>query len=524
MTRKFSLGAALAILFATAASAQTLTVALKTEMNGLDPHLQNAPAGHQINRHMFDRLVQFSPDGGVEPGLAASWEQRDDTTLVLRLRSGATFHDGSPVTSGDVAASIARIPKVPANVGAFLPYIRAITAVEVPDAATVILRSAAPSPSLLRNLALVSIVPARLGDAPPEQFNAGSAAVGSGPFRFVSYRRGQELELARNDAWWGPKPAWQRVRIRFIPNDGARLAALLAGDVEIINSLATQDAITLRSDQRVQVIEAESFRVVHFSFDQAREGAPNFVTHADGRAVATNPLRDVRVRRAIAGAIRRGPIAERLLGGFATPATQLASAQTFGYAADIPALELGTTEARALLAAAGYPDGLALTIHAPSDFIPNGPAIAQAAAQMLARIGIRASVATSPAAVHFPATRKPDGPEWSFWLTSWGNNGGDSIDALQALMHTPDRERGLGAQNVGRSSVPASDALIRGALVTIDETRRLAMQQEAMRLQIAEVTQVPVLVQTSLFAARRGLRYVANPQDHFHAHEVLPAP
>jgi peptide/nickel transport system substrate-binding protein len=512
-----ALTVALALLVASEASAQTLTVGLKTEMNGLDPHLMNAPAGHQINRHMFDRLVQFA-GGGIEPGLAASWQQRDDTTLVLMLRPGVTFHDGTPVTAGDVAASLARIPSVPANIGAFLPYIRAVTAVETPDPATVVLRSAAPSPSLLRNLALVSVVPAKHAQAAPEAFNAGSAAVGSGPYRFVRYARSEVLELERNDAWWGPKPEWQRVRLRFIPNDGARLAGLLSGELDLVNSLATQDATTMQADSRVQVFQAASFRVVHFSFDLARE-QPNHVTGNDGQPMR-NPFRDLKVRQAISGAIQRGPIAERLMGGFARPATQLASAETFGFAPDIASPERDVAAARVLLAEAGHPQGFQMVIHAPSDFIPNGPAIAQAAAQQLARIGIRASVSTSPSSVHFPATRRPEGPEWSFWMTSWGNNGGDSIDALQALLHTPDRERALGAQNVARGSVPEADALIRAALVELDDARRQAMQQQAMRLLMAEVMQVPLLVQTALFAGRRGIAYTPNPQDHFHAHEV----
>jgi peptide/nickel transport system substrate-binding protein len=512
--------ASLLSLLAASASAQTLTVGLKTEMNGLDPHLHNAPAGHQINRHIFDRLVQF--DGAeVVPGLAESWQQRDDTTLVLTLRA-ATFHDGAPVTSADVAASFARIPSVPANIGAFLPYIRAVTAVETPDARTVVLRSAGPSPSLLRNLALVSILPAKHAAATPEAFNTGQAAIGSGPFRFARYERAAVLELERNDSWWGPRLEWQHVRLRFVPNDGARLAGLLAGDLDLINSLATQDATTLKAGDRVQVIEAPSFRIIHFSFDLARDRS-NHISGPDGQPLAVNPLRDLRVRQAIAGAIQRGPIAERLMGGFAQPATQLASPVTFGFAADIPSPEMDVAAARALLAASGYPNGFTLGINAPADFIPNGPAIAQAAAQQLARIGIRATVATTPSSVHFPSTRRPEGPEWSFWLTSWGNNGGDSIDALQALMHTPDRERALGAQNVSRSSVPESDALIRAALSELDEGKRREQQQQAMRLQMQQMPQVPMLVQTSLFAARRGLAYSANPEDHFHAHEVMTA-
>jgi peptide/nickel transport system substrate-binding protein len=511
---------AVALMLAAPAATQTLTVGLKTEMNGLDPHLHNAPAGHQINRHLFDRLVEFTPGGtDIRPGLAAGWEQRDAETWVFRLRPDARFHDGTPVTAADVQASFRRIPGVLNNVGPFLPYIRAIATVDAQDDRTVVIRTRGPAPGLLRNLALVSILPARHAEATAEAFNAGTAAVGSGPFRFVSYARGQSLELVRNEAWWGERPQWERVRLRFIPNDATRLSALLAGDIELMNAVGTQDAAALRVDRRAQVVAVPSLRIIHFSFDLARD-RPNHVAAADGSPLAANPFRDVRVRRAISGSLQRAAIAERLMNGFARPAWQMASEETFGYVPGLGAEALAPDQARALLREAGFPDGFSVTIHTPADFIPSGPQIGQAAAQMLARIGIRAQVASIPAATFFPATRRPEGPEWSLWLTSWGNNGGDSIDALQSLMHTPDRAAGLGAQNVSRASVPAADALIRAALTELDTSRRLTMQQEAMRLLMAEQVQVPVLVQTAIFAMRPGLAYLPNPQDHFHAHEV----
>jgi peptide/nickel transport system substrate-binding protein len=514
---------AVALFLPLAAAAQTLTVGLKTEMNGLDPHMHNAPAGHQINRHLFDRLVEFAPGGtDIRPGLAARWEPRDAETMVFHLRPEARFHDGTPVTAADVQASIRRIPGILNNVGPFLPYIRAIAEVDAEGERTVAIRTRGPAPGLLRNLALVSIVPARQAGAAVDAFNTGAAAIGSGPYRFVGYSRNQMLELARNDLWWGERPAWERVRIRFIPNDATRMAALLAGDLDIMNAVGTQDAATVRSDRRATIAEAPSLRIIHFSFDLHRERS-NHVTALDGSPLATNPFRDVRVRRAVSGSIQRAALAERMLNGFARPVGQMASEETFGHVPGLNAESLSPEQARALLRDAGYPDGFGLTIHVPADFIPSGPQIGQAAAQMLARIGIRAQVTSIPAASFFPGARQPDGPAYSLWLTSWGNNGGDSVDALSALMHTPDAAAGLGAQNIARASVPAADALIRAAATELDDAKRLAAQQQAMRLLMEQHVQAPILVQTAIFAMRPGLAYTPNPQDHFHAHEVRAA-
>ncbi len=513
--------ALLATVMAAPASAQKLTLAAKAELLSLDPHFHNGPQGHQIYGHMFDRLARYNSLGAVEAGLAESWTYETDKTLVFKLRPNARFHDGTPVTAADVIASIERIPGINNGGGPFLPYVRTIVKTEARDPLTVVMHTRDPSPNLPSSMALVSILAASQKDVASDAFNTGPV-IGSGPFKVVRYNKGQSLELVRNDQYWGPKPDWAEVSIRFIPNDASRLAALLSGDVDFIGNVGTQDAEDLKTNAKVSVFQAPSFRVVHLSMDQKRD-VTNHLKDVNGQPLTENPLRKLKVRQALAATIDRQVILDRVMGGFGAVTAQLGSPETFAYDPEIKVTPPDIARAKTLLTEAGYPNGFQLTVHTPSDFIPAGPQIAQVIAQGFARAGLKVTVQAVPSSVFFVSTRKPEGSEWSVWLTSWGNTGGDTSAALQQLLHTADRAKQAGAQNVTGISLAQADALIDQALVQVDPEKRRPLQQQAMRLLMADAAEVPLFAQAAIFAGRKGLTYVANPQDYLLAYEVKAA-
>ncbi len=175
---------------------------------------------------------------------------------------------------------------------------------------------------------------------------------------------------------------------------------------------------------------------------------------------------------------------------------------------------------RALLREAGYPNGFKLVVHAAPEAAQNAPSLAQGIATMLGRAGIVTSVETLPWQVYIGEIMKPDGPAYAAFMMSWGNASGNSMDVLQGQLHTVDRSRNLGAQNQSRYSNPAADALVRKAQVTFDTTEREKLQQEAMRMIMADVPLIPLHVQVGMLGARKGLTYDTNPREHLHAHEV----
>jgi peptide/nickel transport system substrate-binding protein len=509
---------ALAPLHALAqAAAPVLTIAFTGEPASLDPHFTNGPGAHMHNRHVFERLTDWDAEGRLIPALATAWRAENPRTWVFTLRPGVKFHDGSELEAADVVASLERVPKI--NSGAFNSAVRGIAKAVARDRLTVAMQMDAPHPTLPQSLSVVSILPAKLAGAPSEDFVSGRAMVGTGPFRFKEYRRTQQYTLTRNDAYWGPKPDWAEARLRYIPEGAARIAALLSGEVDLIQNLPALEAEALAKNPRFRVFAAPSYRVYFMNFDLARP-VSDFALGEDGKPLPKNPLLDVRVRQAIAGSIDSQLLVERVMGGFGEPVGQLASTKTFGHAPNLAVPRLAQAAARKLLADAGHPNGFALTIHAPTDSVAGAPGLAQGIASMLGRIGIRTTVATAPWAVFFREVMKEGGPAWSAWMMSWGNSGGDSMDALQALMHSRLPEKKLGAQNQSRYSNPAFDKLVQDALDELDDTKRSAMQQQAMKLLVDDVAVAPLFVQVSVDAGRAGLVHPQNPRGHIHAHDI----
>ncbi|MFO0188840.1 MAG: ABC transporter substrate-binding protein, partial [Alphaproteobacteria bacterium] len=236
---RFALAALLlAGMSASGALAQNLTIGIGGSPTALDPHFYNASPNISLTQHMFDRLVEQDAEARLQPMLAESWRALSDTLWEFKLRPGVKWHDGRDFTADDVVFTIERVPNVRNSPGTFAGMIRAITRAEIIDPLTIRFHTAAPHPLLPTELASVQIISRHAGTgAETEDYNAGRAAIGTGPYRLASYRQGDRTEFTRNDNYWaGPQP-WARVSYRFIANDAARTAALLAGDVDVIDQV-----------------------------------------------------------------------------------------------------------------------------------------------------------------------------------------------------------------------------------------------------------------------------------------------
>jgi len=491
-----------------------LRIALSGEVTSLDPHFLNAAPNNAVARHLYDSLVQVDADGRLQPALAESWRAVDPLTWEFRLRRGVRFHDGQPLTAEDVIASLERPAALVKSPGPFTAFTRPVVTREAVDAHTVRLRTAAPYGPLALDLSNIFIVPRRLATAAStDEFNAGRAAIGTGPWRFVSWRRGEVVELARNEAWWGPKVAFERVQLRIIPGDPTRLAALLAGEVDAIEAVPPADMGRLRTHPKIAVEQRASWRTLFFQLDQSRDRSP-FITDRAGRPLDRNPLRDARVREALSLAIDRRALCERTLDGLATPAANLVAPGILGHHDGFKPVVADPTAARRLLAEAGLPDGFGLTLHGPNDRYINDEQVVQTVAQMLARVGIAAKVETMPVAVYFARARRH---EFSCALLGWGSNAGDF--ALRTLLGTVNPDTGWGTWNWGRYSNPKLDALVQSALASVDAKRREAAARDAMAEALRDHAVLPLHHQVASWAMRRGLRYAARLDEYTYAHQ-----
>ena len=499
-------GAAAAILLAGHVGAAELRVGMALEPSSIDPHYHNLGPNNSVARHIFDRLILPDQNIRPQPGLAVSWKPLNDTTWEFKLRRGVKFHDGSPFTADDVIFSFERAPNVEASPSSFGTYLKLKTFKKIDDF-TIHVTTERPYPLMPNDLWNVSIISKKNGEgAKTEDYNSGKAAIGTGPYKLVEWVPGDRLVLEKNPDYWGKKAQFDKVVMKPIKSGPARVAALLAGDVDMIDLVPTADIARLKTEADVVLSSGVSSRVIYLHMDHDRDNSP-FVTGTGGK----NPLKDLRVRKAISKAINRPAIVAQVMEGVAIEAGQLLPDGFFAVSPNLKPEAHDPEGAKKLLADAGWGGGFGLTIHGPNDRYINDAKIAQAIGQMLARVGIDTKVETMPKSVYFGRASRggPNKtPEFSFILVGWGSGTGEPSSPLRSLLHTYDKARGFGASNRGRYSNPEVDKIIEDALATVDDAKREKLLQKATELAINDLGIIPLHYQVNTWATRTGLAYV----------------
>jgi peptide/nickel transport system substrate-binding protein len=479
----------------------SLQAGIKLSPTSMDPHFRLA--GEQnLLRALHARLVGMSADGKPEPGIAESWRAVGDGRIwEFTVRDGAKFSDGSAITAEDVAFSLHRVPRIEGSAGAYQIFVRAITKVEVKDARTVQLHTAEPYPFMIEDMTEIAVISKALGDdLKTADFNAGKVGMFSGPYALEDFRFGEFVAMRRNPHWYGPRPDFARARLRVIPTDSSRVAALLAGDVQAIDEVPVQDIARLRQDSALNVSQIAGMRVMYVAMDMDRDASPH-LRDANGQPMTRNPLKDARVRKALSHAINRQAIVERVMDGAATVASNLLPDGTPGTSDKLGVTPYDPERARRLLAEAGYPNGFQATLHATNDRYPNDERVAQAIAQFWTRIGVKTDVVTLPNASYFPQAARQ---AFSIMAAQYG---ADNVSyAYRALVNTYDRDRGLGTANRTRHSSPRGDALVAEALTTMDDEKRNDLLARASEIAIGEDAIIHMIYHPAyVYAARRPL-------------------
>lgn len=502
-------------------SGPQLSIGVAAPVTSLDPHFQDAAPNKGLASHLFDGLTDLDERSRVIPALAASWERLGDVHWRFRLRRGVRFHNGDKLSAEDVAFSIARTGRLPNAPAPFTTYTRSIREVRIVDPLTVDIVTSVIEPLTPGNMAQVKIVNRRAAaDAGTDEFNRGAAAIGTGPFRLISHTPGVTTEFLRHDGYWGEAPAWQRVTYRTISGAGPRMAALLAGDVQLADAVPSGDLARLRSEPDVQISETVGLRLIYLWLDRRSAQGTPAITGPQGETLPRNPLEDRRVRESLSIAINREAIVDRILQGAAIATGQFMPP---GGVSHDPALSMPRYDpdrARTLLAEAGYPNGLRITLNGPADRYLNGAQVMQAIGQMWQRIGIHTQVEPQP--WNLFSARVGQGA-YSVALGGVGNASGDASLALRIVVasHAPDR--GLGTLNYGRYSSAALDALIQRASSAAEGPEREALLREAVGAAVADVALIPLHIQKNIWATRRGIAYVARADEQTRAWLARPA-
>ncbi|WP_044045250.1 ABC transporter substrate-binding protein [Octadecabacter antarcticus] len=515
----------LGVVTAGVATAQTLTIGVRGGPESMDPHFSALGSHAEAAKHIFDTLVWSGDDLQIEPGLAVSWTSVDEDTWEFKLREGVKFHDGSDFDAEDVKFSIERIPVVTGPTTTAI-YVRRVESVDIIDPYTLHINTDGQAATLPNDFIRLFIVSSDAAadystlETSAEGFNSGVATIGTGPYKYTSWEPKGDLVLDRNSDYWRGEGAWETVIRREIPNDSSRLAALKAGQVDLINYVSSVDYLALERDANIDAVKGDSVYIMNLQLDQ-REDTP-LVRAIDGSDLAENPFRDLRVRQAVDHAIDRQTMVDIVLEGLGRPANQMMPAGFFGSSENIPMPEYSPTKARELLADAGYPDGFEVDLYCTADRLPGDGAICQGLGQMLTQVGIKTNVNAISKTVYFPAQARL---EYSMFLNGWGTLTGEASYTLGGLAHSNDPEVNLGAYNRIEYENDDVDMLLQTGATMMDEAERRATYEEAMEKVMADKAYISVVQLQTVWGAKAGM-FEFNPRldEDTLAFFIRPAP
>ncbi len=501
--RTISIAAGVAMV-AGLASAEELRFGYQVETPSVDPHWSTNTSAIAVGKHAFDHLIHKDAKMGLEPQLAESWKPLDDLTWEFKLRKGVKFHDGTPFTADDAVFSITRHFTIESPTD-FKQYVAGKTPIKIDDH-TIQIKTEVPTPLMETDLAAFAIVSKKHaeGAKAPVDFNSGKATIGTGPYKFVEWRREDSLVFDANPDYWGGKPKWDRVVFKPIKSDPTRVAALKSGDVDIIDLVPTTDISGLKKDPKVVISEGIGNRP-WFIWMDARRDLTTHVWNNDGTPAWPNPLRIWKVRKALSLAINRQAIVDRVFEGSAAIATQLLPEGFYGYNEDLKPEPYDPARAKRLLAEAGYPDGFKVTLHSTTGGYLNDARVAEAVTQMWTQAGIKTELVLKPKQIFYTEHTRP--MNFSLGIRSHSVASGEPSVQLIAKVHTNPIEGTVYASFPTGYSNPRTDALIEEALVTVDSAKREKLFKDVIGIAINDVAIAPLYFEANAWASRQGLKY-----------------
>lgn len=499
----FASALALAFFCMAPALAEDLTVGLSSPITSLDPHFANNSPNKAVARHFFQALLQFDEKLEVAPALATAWRRVGDTTWEFQLRPNVQFSDGSPFTANDVVASFERAPSVPNSPASLALFTRSIKQVTAVEPLKVRIETKYPDPLLPMMMPEILIIPAANKGASTNDFNTGKAMIGSGPFIFGAHLPGDRIIMKRNDKYWGKPADWEKVTLRFISNEGGRVAALLSGDVDLIENVPPDLIAKVKQSGAFHVVQSRPALPVYLGLDMGRDVTPFVTGNNPAPGAKANPLLDKRVRQALSYAIDRKAISERIMSGTTAPAGQMLVNGLFGTSGKVSPMPYDPKKAKALLTEAGFPNGLTLTLHGPNDRLANDSRVIQAIAQMWTRAGIVTKVEVMPWNVYFSKTTRR---EFSIYMMSSGAVS-EMATALNSVAVTHDLPNGRGVNNRGRYSNPQVDDLVNTAFLTLDDAKRKDLLARASEIAMEDVAVMPLYFYSFSIASPKTISY-----------------
>jgi peptide/nickel transport system substrate-binding protein len=487
--------------------AATLRVANQGDATSMDPHSLNESLQLSITGNVYEPLVGRDRKLGLEPALATKWSQTSPTVWRFELRRNVTFHDGTPFTADDVVFSFGRAAGDGSDMKGYTSSIKQVRKV---DDFTVEIETAAPFPILPDVISLVYVMSKKWceenrADNPVDrrkgiENTASFRANGTGPYRLRERQPTTRSTFVRHAGYWG-KIDGNVDEVIFTPigNDATRVAAMLSGEIDMMEPVPLQDVERLKSSAGLTVMQGPELRTIFLGMDQKRDEL--LFSSVKGK----NPFKDKRVRQAFYQAIDIEAIKTRVMRNAATPTGLMIAPGIKGFVPELnKRLPHDTDAAKKLLAEAGYPNGFEVGMNCPNDRYVNDGEICQAIAANLARIGVKINLQAESKTTYFPKVLRRD---TSFYLLGWTPGTYDAHNALSNLMATP-TDKGQGTFNLGSYSNAKLDELTLKIQSETDQTKRNAMIAEAFKLHSDDIGHIPLHQQALAWAMKKNVSLV----------------
>ncbi len=461
--------------------------------------------------HIYEPLTSVNRRGQVVPALALSWKNTSPTTWVFNLRPKIHFHDGSSFSSQDVIFSIERARDNPKS--QMREDVAGIVALHALGALQIEIVTSTPVPLLPQRLVGLAMLPAKYAKAGGDEWFL--KPNGTGPYKFVSWLSEDNLVLSANENYWQKPASLKNIVLQNISNNAARVAALLSGQVQLIDKVPPQDMARLGQSNNLHLSSVPGNRIIYLGLDYRQENSPAINTGA-GFGVGPNPLAKTSVRRAIAAAIDKQLIADTIMGGLATPATQFVAPSVNYYDTGLKGIAYNPEVSKKLLNDAGYAGGFELRLDAPNDRYLNDALVAQAVAGMLEKINVRVRVNAISKTVLFPQLDKGD---FSMFLSGWASS--DMVGTLLSQVVCKNKDKGVGTFNrVGYCNETVDKFAALASSTFSDKERKNALSRAARQALQDDVIWIPLYSEKATTAIDAHYTYTTRGDEFINAYDI----
>lgn len=488
------------------ASAQTVRIANQGDALSMDPHSLNETLQLSVTGNVYEPLVGRNKDLSLTPMLATSWKQTSPTVWRFELRKGVQFHDGTPFTADDVVFSLARTQVEGSDMKSYTNDFKEVRKI---DSHTVEIETKTPFPILPDVLSLVYIMSKKWCETnqatvPVDrrkgvENTASFKANGTGPFRVRERQPNVRTVFTRNGSYWG-KIEGNVTEVVFTPigNDATRVAALLSGEVDVMEPVPVQDIDRVNSSANTRAVTGPELRTIFLGMDQKRDEL--LYSNVKGK----NPFKDKRVRQAFYQAIDIKGIKKTVMRGASNPSAQLVGPGINGFQPEMKRLPYDVEAAKKLMAEAGYPNGFEVSMNCPNDRYVNDGRICQTVAANLSRINVKINLQAETKGTYFPKVLRRD---TSFYMLGWTPATYDAHNAMNAIMRCVD-DKGAGQFNLGAYCNPKVDELTLKVQAETDKDKRNAYIKEAFDLHAADVGHIPLHQQALAWGVNKKVKLV----------------